>query len=84
MLKKRIKKYFLLLIILIYSSFNVGCFIFNSNLVNVAPYEKEYIADPIMAFDEEFSDEQTLMFTYFADFENTWYVGAGSAGGCST
>jgi len=64
--------------------FNSGCFLFTSNLVNVAPYEKDYIVDPIMSFDEMYSDEQSLMFIYFTDFENTWYVGAGSAGGCST
>ncbi len=84
MLKTRIKKYFLLIITISFFYLNVGCILFNSNLVNVAPYEKDYIVDPIMAFDEEFSDEQTLMFIYFADYENTWYVGAGSAGGCST
>jgi len=70
--------------IFLYAIINTGCFLFNSNLVNVAPYEKDYLIDPIMKFDEEFSEEQALMFIYFADFENTWYVGAGSAGGCST
>jgi len=81
----KIKKVFLMLsLVFIVSIINSGCFIFNSNLVNVAPYEKDFIVDPIMAFDEEFTEEQTLIFVYFSDFENTWYVGAGSAGGCST
>jgi hypothetical protein len=78
------KKFFVFSVLLISILLNSGCILFTSNLVNVAPYEKDYIADPIMAFDEEFSDEQNLMFVYFSDFENTWYVGAGSVGGCST
>jgi hypothetical protein len=81
MLKIKIVFFVILLFIAIN---NVGCFLFKSNLVNVAPYEKDYIADPIMAFDDEFSDEQTLLFVYLTNYENTWYVGAGSAGGCST
>jgi hypothetical protein len=80
----KIKVYLFLFFTFLYATVNTGCFLFTSNLVNVAPYEKDYIADPIMAFDEEFSEEASLMFVYLADFEKTWYVGAGSAGGCST
>jgi hypothetical protein len=84
MAKINFKSNIFYILVFLYAFFNVGCVLFTSNLVKVAPYEKDYIVDPIMAFDEEFSEEQNLIFVYFSDFESTWYVGAGSAGGCST